>query len=441
MGKNLKCNMTPARQEEVFRYFEGDFHFCLDLEEESQMKGLMDQYLFYDSAWTGRGSRECHCTHCGDFTVFKDRDNTAFFKYSHGYGVDCPNCGQGVELKALGRMRSFSTVNDSDERRFSIFRAAPDGGLLVISGWGHRHFSWNELNPDVDFRLKELAYFGPGERMRWKRIWAYDGLCNHGYAHPVGWEPCDYMGEPHNPTINLTSEGDYFVICAHRLADTKLKYCRLEEWYHDRCNIWLSDTSLSCRFVHKFLAYYTEFPNMEMACRMGYWSVIDDLVDRGFKNADILDWGAKTSWGFLRLSKPDGKQFLKCDGSLDDLKLLHAARKWDKKLTFAKFWELVTACGNDDHAALLVIHAAKIARVSPQTIINYISGFPKPAARKTILQMLVDYLECAKLLKYDLRQRDVALPKDLAVRHNAAASAALILRQQNADKKYLARVK
>ncbi len=441
MGKNLKCNLSPERQEEVFRYFEGDYGFCLDLTEESKMKSLMPQYLFYDSSWTGKDIRECQCTCCGGFTTYRNNDHTGFFKQHHGDRTDCPICGNEVKLLALGRMRSFRTINDSDESRFSIFRAAPDGGLMVISGWGRRQFTWNDLNPEITFKKKELAYFAPGERMRWKRVFEYEGLCNTGYAHPVGWEPCDFMGEPHNPTINLTSEGDYYVICAERIEDTKLKYCRLEEWYHDRCKVWLSDTMETCRFVHKFLAYYTEYPNMEMACRLGYWNAIDDLVERGRKNADILDWAAKTAWGFLRLSKPDGKQFLKCDGSLEDLKMLHAARKWDRGLSLARFWDLIEACGNDDHTALLVTHAAKLARVSPQVIIHYATSHAHPAARKRFLQMLCDYLDCAKSLKYDLRQRDVALPKNLEARHNAAAAASLILRQQNADKKVRARVK
>lgn len=440
MGKNLKCNLSLERQEEVFRYFDGDYGFCLDLAEETQMKTMMPQYLFYDSSWTGNDIRECLCTSCGGFTFYRSADIADFFKQHHGDTTECPNCGNEVKLIALGRMRSFRTINDSDERRFSIFRPAPDGGLLVISGWGHRQFTWNELNPEITFREKERAYFAPGERMRWKRSFEYEGLCNTGYAHPVGWKPCGFMGEPHNPTVNLTSEGDYYVICAERIEDTKLKYCRLEDWYYARCKVWLSDTMEICRFVHKFLMYYTEYPNMEMACRLGYWNVIDDLVDHGRRNVGILDWSAKTSWGFLRLSKPDGKQFLRSDGSLEDLKMLHEARKWDKGLSLAKFWDLIETCGNDDRTALLVTHAAKLARVSPQAIIHYATSHARAAKRKSFLQMLCDYLDCAKFLKYDLRQRDVALPKDLEARHNAATAASLILRQQNADKKVRVRV-
>ena len=80
MGKNLKCNLSLGRQEKVFRYFDGDYGFCLDLAEETQMKTMMPQYLFYDSSWTGNNIRECQCTSCGGFTFHRSADIADFFK-------------------------------------------------------------------------------------------------------------------------------------------------------------------------------------------------------------------------------------------------------------------------------------------------------------------------------------------------------------------------
>ena len=443
MGKNLKIQMTPERQEEVLGYFDAEYGFALDLAEESQMKGLMEQYLFYDSSWTERNVRVCHCTSCGGFESHRSKSTATFFAHSSGDSTDCPNCGNGVTLKAIGRMRSFASINDADERRFSIFRVAPDGGLLVVSGWGRRTFSFNELSPDIAFREKERQYFGPGERMRWKRVWEYDGLGRTGTAHPVGWEPCDFMAEPHNPTINLTSDGSYYVICAERIEDTKLKYCLLEDWYYDRCKVWLSDTCESVRFVHKFLSLYTEYPNIEMACRLGFWGAVDDLVDSGRKNAKLLDWGAKTSWGFLRLNKADCKAFLKADGDMGDLQLLAAARKWDKKLSLSRFWELLEYCHNDSRVTELVVQSSAMSKLSPQKIIHYLTV--GDAVSRTKAQMLADYLSFAKILKYDLRQQDVALPKNLTERHDAAAAAVAIIqaahRKEESARKYGKRVR
>lgn len=442
MGKNLRCNLSQERQEEVFSYFEGDYGFCLDLAEETQMQGLMEQYLFYDSSWTERNVRVCHCTSCGGFESHRSKSTATFFATHSGDTTECPNCGNGVTLKALGRMRSFASINNADERRFSIFRVAPDGGLLVISGWGHRNFSFNELSPEITFREKERQYFGPGERMRWKRTWAYDGLGCTGYAHPAGWEPCDFMAEPHNPSM-YTSDGSYYVICANRIEDTKLKYCRLEEWYHERCKVWLSDPSEPARFVHKFLSLYTEYPNLEMACRLGFWDAVDDLVDSGRKNAMLLDWSAKTSWGFLRLNKVDGKAFLKADGGMGDLQLLAAARKWDKKLSLSRFWELLGQCHNDSRVTELVIRSSAISKLSPQTIIHYLTV--GDTASRTKAQMLADYLGFAKTLKYDLSRQDVALPKNITERHNAAAAAVSIVelskREGEQSRKYAKRVR
>lgn len=430
MARNLRCNLTPERMDEVFGFFESEFDFCPDYAEESQMLGVFPQYLFYDTPFADRKIRSCFCTSCGGFDMFRDDLSKRFFASSHGDDIDCPNCGNSVTLKALGRMASFSTINNADERRFSIFRAAPDGGLMVVSGWGRRKFSLDDLRGELFFREKERQYFAPGERMRWKRHWTYDGLCNHGTARTVGWDPCDFMAEPHNPTINLTSDGSYYVICAERIADTKLKYCRIEDWYHDRCKVWLSESTEPCRYIHKYLSLYTEYPLMEMACRLGFWDAVDDLVDHNKKNADILDWNAETSWGFLRLNKPDGKQFLERGSDLDDLKLLSAARKFDKKLTLAKFWELIEKCGNDAGMVTLIVHSSSLSRQSPQTVIHYLEKIP--GVPTVNAQMLCDYLDFAKALKYDLRRQDVALPKDLKERHDAASEASMLLRQQQA---------
>ena len=443
MGKSLRISMTPDRQAEVFGYFENGFAFFLDVAEETQMQGLMEQYLFYDTGFSEQNIRECYCTSCGGHTQFReDSPWTDFWNSHHNDDVDCPNCNNSVTMKALGRMHNFSSINDADERRFSIFRVAPDGGLMVISGWGSRKFRHNDLAPDIDFREKERAYFGPGERMRWKRTWDYAGLNRTGYAYPAGWEACEWMGEPFNPSM-YTSDGSYYPICAERIGDTKLQYCQIEDWYFWRCKVHLDDPTEGVRFVHKYLSLYTEYPNIEMACRLGFWDAVDQLVDHGRKNHRLLDWAAKTSWGFLRLNKSDGKAFLMADCDLDDLELLAAARKWDKGMTLVRFWDLLDRCHNDDRVVELLLKASKLSKLSPQKILHYLEA-PGTGVR-TRAQMLADYLAFAKILKYDLRRQDVALPKDLADRHDAAASTVAIIqaaeRKANAEKKYGSRIR
>lgn len=442
MGKNLRTKMTPERQSEVFAYFDSPYGFALDEAEESQMRTLMEQYLFYDSGWTEKNIRVCSCTGCGVFDQFRQDGWAPFWAAHHNDITECPNCGTSVRLKALGRMSNFSSINNTDERRFSIFRAAPDGGLLVISGWGRRSFGHCDLNPDVEFAEKERAYFAPGERMRWKRTWEYAGLCNHGPAYPTGWEPCEYIAEPFNPNMN-TSDGSYYPICAERITDTSLRYCRIEDWYHDRCKVFLTDPTEPVRFIHKFLATYTEYPNVEMACRLGFFDAVDALVDSSRKNHSTLDWGAQTSWGFLRLNKADGRAFLKAGCDMDDLRLLAAARKWDRGLTLARFWGLLDACHNDSRVVELLLKSCKLAKQSPQKVLHYLSENGTEILPRA--QMLADYLEFAKILKYDLKRLDVALPKDLPDRHAAAAATVAIIqaaeRSAYAEKKHGARIR
>lgn len=433
MGRNLPCNLPEADRERVFGYFED--HPWLDEAAEAQMSACFSQYLFYET-WGTRNYRDCHCTHCGGYSLYAD-DMPTFFKKKHGDDITCPQCGGDVAMVALGKMKNLSTLNN-EERRFSIFRPAPDGGLLVISGWGTKYYTWGDLSPVVGFREKERQYFAPGVRMRWKRTWTYGGPCGTGTAHPVGWEPCDSMAEPFNPSINRTSDGSYYLICPERIGDTALRYCQLEDWYHDRCKVWLTDTGDSVRYIHKFLAAYTAYPYIEMGCKLGFYTAVDELVLENKKNAQLLNWNAPTSWGFLRLNRRDGRAFLRAEGSLDLLKAYRQAQKEGGAPSLQTFLELAAKVGGEKNAGLLYRTARKAGCTITEAI-NYVDRHKDLGRAGTVIQMWSDYLYFAAALDYDLSRRDVALPKDLQERHDAAAETSKILGKQLTDKRYAKR--
>ena len=435
MARNLRCNLPETEQERIIGYFE-DRPF-LDDAEESQMSACFTQYLFFEP-WGTRDYRECHCTTCGQFSQWRN-ENPDFFKQKHGDSVNCPNCDTDVKLVALGRMRNLGSLNN-EELRFSIFRPAPDGGLLVCSGWGHKYFTWGDLSPAVSFKEKERQYFAPGVRMRWKRAWEYAGLCGTGPATPAGWAPCDFMKEPHNPTMNYTSDGSYFLICAERIWDTKLRYCELENWYHDRCKVWITDTAEPVRYIHRYLAAYTAYPQLEMACRLGFYKAVDDLVLDNYKNAKLLNWSADTSWGFLRLTKIDGRAFLKAEGSMDLLRLYQATRKQIKNLSMHDFLLLSSRIGGETNAAKLYGIVQK-ARCSVVEAVNYVERQRQRDRISGVLQIWDDYLNFARTLEYDLSRRDVSLPKDLRDRHDAAAATVAMLGVQVNDPRFNKRLK
>ena len=436
MARNLRCNVTADEQEKIFGYFPD--RLWPDDAEESQMRLCFPQYLFFEQFGL-KNYRECHCSNCGGFSVYGD-EMPAFFKKKHGDSAMCPQCGEEVELKALGKMRNLSSLNDQ-EVRFSVFQSAPDGGLLVISGWGSRHYSWGDLRPAVAFREKERQYFAPGQRMRWKRVWEYAGLCNTGPAHPVGWEPCEFMAEPHHPTINWTSDGSYFLICPERIEDTDLRWCQVEEWYHDRCKVWISDTREPVRFVHKYLSAYTEYPRMEMAVKLGFGSLVDDLALEGRKNARMLNWNAETSWGFLRLTKADCKAFLRAECGADQLRLYQEVKRQTPQISMNRFLELADRVGSDTNASRL-LRTVKLAGCTIAEGVNYAERqmAQLSAGMGHVLQIWEDYLSFAKTLEYDLARRDVALPRDLKDRHDAAADTVAVLGKQRQDARYAKRI-
>ena len=435
MAKNLRCNLPEEDRARVFGYFED--HPFLDDAEESQMSACFNQYLFYEPFGT-RNYRECHCTTCGAF-AFPVDEAPKFFKMKHGDLIDCPHCGAGVEMKALGKMRNLGSLNN-EERRFSIFRSAPDGGLLVVSGWGHKYYSWGDLSPVVGFREKKRQYFAPGVRMRWKRTWSYAGLCNTGPASPAGWESCEFMAEPHQPSMNYTSDGSYFPICAERIADTKLRYCQLEGWYHERCKVWITVPTEPVRYIHKYLAAYTAYPHLEMAYKLGFYKAVDELVLENVKNAKLLNWNADTSWGFLRLNKVDGRAFIKAEGGLDLLRAYQSAQKQNKGLTMHDFLCMAQRVGGEANAGRLY-DAANKAGCTIVEASNYVDRQKMNDRAGAVLQMWNDYLDFARALGYDLARRDVVLPKNLRDRHDAAAETVVMMGIQVGDPRFNKRLR
>lgn len=429
---NLPCNLPEEKQAEVLGWFD----YFLDDAEEQQMSSCFTQYLFYDSSWSERNIRVCYCSSCGQFDIYRN-EAPSFFKHTHGDEVDCPVCGQGVKLVSLGKMKNFSSLND-EERRFSIFRVAPDGGLLVTSGWGTKQYSFGDLRPTVHYREKERAYFAPGVRMRWKSVWSYDGLYRNGCAHRAGWEPAGYVAEPFNPSMNYTSDGSYYLITAERIWDTRLQYSQLEDWYYDRCEVDLVESQEPVRYISKYLSAYTAYPYMEMAVKLGFYSAVEDLVLSGKKNADLLNWSANTSWGWLRLSKRDGRAFLRAEGNLELLRLYKEARKQSDIAHMQAFIELsVRIKGNENASKLL--QASQKAGCTITEAVNYVERHGAPDGIKTVIQIWNDYLDMAAALGYDLTRRDVVMPKDLIDRHDAAAATTKILGKQIESKKFAKR--
>lgn len=432
MGRiNLPCNMD---QEEADFYLEQFEPYFLDREEEF-ISEVFEHYLFYEN-WGRKNFRECVCTHvdCGNFEVDKD-ENPGFFRLHHGDTLECPRCGNPVTLVALGKMRSFATLEQF--RRIVICRKGYNGALLLTAGWGTKTYEWNDLRPTVDFNEKVRICLLPGKRMEWRKEMEWNG-----YRYRTArWYQEDFVKEPFAPYM-YTSDGSYYFMFPERIGDTALKYCSLSDWYyHDTAVDIVEDMGKTpVRQVVKYLSAYTQYPVMEMAVKIGFMDAVTELVVEGRKNAKYLDWNARSLHGFLRLPKPEAKLIVKNGCSLRVLKEYVTAKKAGTIKKIDDFIPLLSAAGGVDNIPLLGECAKRCGCDLKQAVYYLIKQNTGKDAKRT-LNFWKDYLDMAEKLHYDLSRKDVLMPKNLRERHDAAAATIRVQEEEKATEEYKHRKK
>lgn len=429
----LHCNLTWGEEAAAIEAFEP----LLSNEEEEALSQKFTQYVFYET-WGRRDFRECVCTRCGRFEAEKD-SMPRFFKMHHNDEIECPRCGTDATLYALGRMKTGESL--TEYRRAAFLRPGPNGAALISAGYGKKEYSRDDLMPGVQWIGKVRTYLAPGKRGQWKRYIDFGWGTFWGTGK---WEREETVREPFSPFM-YQSDGSYWWLLPERINETALRYCALEKWYNDRTGADLLECDSPVRQIHRYLAAYTEYPQMEMAVKIGFHGAVEDLVITGKKNHKYLNWRAKTLPEFLRLDKQEAKTFLKQERVFLDLVTYKDGKQNGTFRDLAQYLDIVGRLTDRRHLEQLT-YCAKAAGVGLNKAMTYLESQTPQCARAaistgTILQYWKDYLDMAAKLQYDLTEQTVALPKDLKDRHDTAASLIKVQESNEARKKYKPRYK
>lgn len=428
-----KCNLTEEEQARIFLEFE-DY---LTGEEEETLSRKFTQYLFYET-YGRKDFRECVCTRCGVFEVHKE-EQPGFFKEHHGDSAYCPECGEPVELFSMGRMRTGSSLKEW--QRAVFVRVSKDGGLLLSAGYGTKNYTPYELRPAVEWFEKRRIYLAPGKRMQWER--ELRNCWNEFYGASEGWKVSRVVSEPFNPGMGAyygrsDNDGSYWLLGWSNAERSKLRWCQLEEWYKEAGEGWISEENAKVRQACKYLAKYTEFPQIEMAVKIGMTKAVSELVLEGRKNHRELNWNARTVQGFLRMSKADARTFLQSEADIDELRSCKVALGTGTVKSVMEYMQLCGELGNVKN----VTKAAGIAKrigIDLKTAVKYLvrqrEAFTQrvPDQNYTLLVCWTDYLDAAEKLEYDMTEPTVIMPKNLPERHDAATQ--MVKLQASAEKR------
>ena len=431
-----KCNLPEDERERIL----AQFPTYLDEEEETEIRDMFPQYLFFRNEYPDDGYnvsstpvRFCTCTACGE-TFEAVRGNYPRGKLHHER-CNCPNCGRDLEGIAVGKY-SYSMTSLATWIKTAVLRVLPDGALQIEAGQAMRRFTHDELVGEIVWRPEKRYYFRRGAVQAWTiRIaeWSCDG--NHRYR----WDAPKTVPDAFAPAPLADYWGEYTIVGLPRaFGHDAWKYCQMESFYYyqyaaDIVQDWTTGQRAEpARYLVWYLAWYALHPQIEMAVKLGFSDAVEDLIECGRKNARLLDWAGRTPAALMRMDKQDARFFFKNGLDFGDL------RDWREvsgKTTLTRYFEMVDQAGGKDNARELIA-AARAAKVSFGRALHYVQSFRTRCARnqppmKTVIQVWKDYLAMAGQLGYDLRDETVRMPKDLTDRHDAAAA---LIRHQASEK-------
>ena len=412
MSGGVRCNLAPEDKQRIFAGFDDD----LTQEEQERVEALFHPHLFYNSVTRNR--RACYCEACKKSFEVTKASTRGLWMEKHGSPVKCPQCGADVELICDGRIQTGASLEES--KCVMVVRADPDGALRIYAGLATRKYErvdyfddWNnvlhrELQPYLSYDQSKRYYLAPWGRQCWKHGW-YNYFGRRG---PLlnGWEESKTIIQAFTPSYYGYWAGDVFdgngnVIGAEHILTSYAKYSQAIEWVygHDAPR----DTERVFG-LEQFLAAYIDHPQLEFAVKMDEEDAVKDLVLRGVKNHQIINWRAKDPAGFYRMDKQQFRRYTAAGGTTKDLLLAKELGRPVEDVLTAK-----QAVGSGLTRTL--IDCADKAQLTITQAANYIK---RHGGTFTLWR---DYLDMAGRLLYDLTDREISTPKHLAEAHDRAA--------------------
>ena len=284
-------------------------------------------------------------------------------------------------------------------------------------------FRIQKQNPEIRYEHISEYEFRPGAVKQYKFYYSY-------YLGTTSKNLCEQAKEPFNRKCDwwyysTPPDNNYTIIGLEKFRDSFLKYHMLEEfseWYTKqhfrRIHIDIKVMSYLCRFC--------EYPQMEMLQKLGYYDVVENLVEINNKSFPYVNWKAKDIASFFRLSKQEFKIFHKEKLNLDFLRCKKLIEKYFGKYTITKMIEMYKKIESKKIYDTLSdgIIMLKDAGIPINEGVKYIVkqyGLLKEKSLRGLFVEMRDYYRMGREIGYDFTNHNVAYPKNLIAAHDTAA--------------------
>ena len=386
--------------------------------EIEEINKLFTGYLFYETLPSGE--RLFECSHCNKiFTVGQKRvmhnEDYELITAGHNEDVRCPKCGKICTVKNKGKAKSCKNLYE--EQRVVVFHKINKNYIQAVCRIAVKQYSEYCHRPKVQFLgWNQSNYiFRPGTVVQYKKSDYY------------GFHQTKVASEPFTPKTSMSywtiCDNSYTLIGFSKLMGSFLRYNGLLEYISHYTE---KREKIGIRIIEppmmRYICRFTEYPQIEILQKLGFWEVIEKLVESGLKSYPYVNWKANDLCGFFKMSKQEFNLFRKSGGDLDLLKVKA---------------EIKNITGDCD-----ISKAVKYSDFMPEKKkYDYFMAVKERFGKRDILQVLkyihkqanksseslsntrreyFDYLDMAKKLKYDLKNEVVFFPKNLRNAHDIA---------------------
>ena len=347
----------------------------------------------------------------------------------------CPYCGAKVTVKEL--RYSGGRANLWSFRRAVILRQWR--GALWATAWDcKKNYSRSDMagNPVLtdlpEMTLLGVYRFTPGAAEQATRQWWCSGApMNYLRQTAIGKNNGRKGGmwKIHAPyTYCAELGGSYDVIGMAELGKGFMRWCGLDK-LHIASDDFIELLTAACFYPRQ----------IEWLVKLGLGEAVEDLVDRGVKNATLIRWEAAKPKDFLRCTRQEALDVTE-DKSihrpLDVLKLYVLQKDKPAKMTLESAAFFTRACHGEPRRQMLDlltrhgVHAEKMMRYLQQAGAVATEEKGRPVSDDEIVRLYMDYLDAARNCGMDVENPVIFMPRDLIEKHDRVTAAWSAIQRQ-----------
>ena len=362
-----------------------------------EIEGVMPHFLFYRK---GRKSAELYCTACHD--RFETKDKGLIQKLKHKADGECPFCQGKVQLRQMDRGRATYRYYDN----FAIFGNSGDD-VRISCITVYQSFEEDIMEPVYDWYETVRYELSEGCAKEYRK--AYDCKQNK-----MVWQPL--KRKPKEPLFHAGAFGSgyngYHVLGFDAIESSFLKYLFKG-----------MDSSELPQFFVTYYCRYAEHPQLEYLIHGGLKLLADSYIN-GALNQTRINWRTSDLKKMLRLDKTEIEYLKENEG-----------REYNQYIPFRRdiyrgrtSSETIRYYREFGYNTVKIEYISDKISVSRKQVMDYVIKHRNKERNTFMLYMWSDYIRECEKLGYDLHDKSIVMPRDLAAAHERTS---LIIKTEN----------